>query len=240
MNNFLWLLLANGAWLFAIFDSLKRFERYMIKYAQFSYFDKTKSKFDKIILDLFCERKGKYSKFVFYSFKYETFLAIMQIPILIWAYFSKVCLNNIFVGIYLILLLVLGFWPEVVTNIFRMVYYFRSKKIEGKVPRSKNNNVNIYTLKYKKILQKQSIIFNAVDKYIIVKNAKKNTRYITPESIEKVNDLIKKEFPYAYTKEYIDEKGIKIFEVYFEYKKEKISVITIPILSQNDRMCFKM
>ena len=145
-------------------------------------------------------------------------------------YFSKAYLNNIFVGVYLILLLVFGFWPDVVINIFRWTYHFRAAKIERKVPRSKENKVNIYTLKYKKILQKQSIIFNAVDKYIIVKNAKNNRRYITPESIEKVNGLIKNKFPYAYTKEYIDEKGNKMFGVYFEYKKEKISVITVPIL----------
>ena len=62
MGKFGWLLLANGAWLFTIFDNLKRFERYYITYAKFSYFDKSKSKFDKIILDLFYERKGKYSK----------------------------------------------------------------------------------------------------------------------------------------------------------------------------------
>ena len=49
-----------------------------------------------------------------------------------------------------------------------------------------------------------------------------------------MNGLIKKDFPYAYTKEYIDENGIKIFEVYFEHQKEKISVITVPICSEKN------
>ena len=30
------------------------------------------------------------------------------------------------------------------------------------------------------------------------------------------------------------EKGIKIFEVYFEHQKEKISVITVPICSEKN------
>ena len=234
MNDFWWLIIANGAWLFAIFDSLKRFERYMIKHAQFSYFDKTKSKFDKIILDLFCERKGKYSKFVFYSFKYEMILAIIQVPLLIWSYFSKAYLNSVFFVSYLVLLLVFGFLPEVITNIFRMVYYFRTIKIERTTTKSKENNAIYKGLKYKKILQKKIAISDAIYKYVTIQNPKKNKCYITPESIEKVKVLLEKNFSYAYTEEYFNKQGIKTFEVYFEHKKERIYVINIPVFSKNN------
>lgn len=236
MGNFGWLLIANGAWLFAIFDSLKRFERYMIKYAKFSYFDKTRSKFDKIILNLFCERKGKYSKFVFYSFKYETVLAMIQVPILIWVYFSKAYLNSVFFVSYLVLLLTFGFWPEVVTNIFRMVYYFKSIKIERKAMRIKEDKIiSIFTLKYKKIFQKKIAIGDAIDKYVTIQNSKKNKTYITPENIKKVKLLIVNEFPYAHTKEEIDKQGVKIFQIYFEYKGDIISVIKVPIYTKNNK-----
>lgn len=235
MSNFVWLLIANGAWLFAIFDSLKRFEQYMIKYAQFSYFDKAKSKFDKIIIALFCERKGKYSKFVSYSFKYETVLAIIQVPLLIWVYFSKAYLNSAFYISYLVSLLILGFWPEVVTNIFRVIYHFRSIKIEHKTTKSKEKNtIHIFSLKYKKILQKKIAISDAIDKYVTIQNSKKNKRYITPESIEKVKLLIANEFPYAYTKEADDKQGVKMFEICFEHKKDIISVINVPIYTKNN------
>lgn len=137
MDKFWWLILANVAWLFAIFDSLKRFERYIIKYAKFSLFDKKQSKLDKIVLAIFRERKGRYSKFVFYSFKYEMVLAIIQIPLLIWIYISKLYLNKIFFTSYLVSLLVLVFWPNIVANVFRMIYYFRSKKSEHNAVRSK-------------------------------------------------------------------------------------------------------
>lgn len=235
MSDFGWLLIANGAWLFAIFDSLKRFERYMIKYAQFSYFDKTKSKFDKIIIALFCERKGKYSKFVFYSFKYETVLAIIQVPLLIWAYFSQAYLNSVFFVSYLVLLLIFGFWPEVVANIFRMVYYFRSMEAEHKTTKSKEKNTIYKELQYKKILQKKFAIGDAIDKYVTIQNPKKNKRYITPENIEKVKLLIANKFPYAYTKEEIDKEGVKMFEVYFEQKRDIISVINVPIYTKNNK-----
>lgn len=235
MSDFGWLLIANGACLFASIDSLKRFERYMIKYAQFSYFEKTASKFNKIVLLLFCERKGKYSKFVFYSFIYETALALMQVPLLAWAYFSKAYLNSAFFVIYLVSLLVLGFGPAVATNIFRFVYYFRSVKIERKTTESKDKNTIYKGLKYKKILQKKTAIYDAIDKYITIPNPKKNKRYIAPESIEKVKLLIANKFPYAHTKEEIDIHGVKMFEVYFKHKKDVISVICVPVFSKNEK-----
>ena len=60
----------------------------------------------------------------------------------------------------------------------------------------------------------------------------KKKYYITPENIAKVNSLIEKKFPYAHTQEWIDKQGIKIFEVYFEHKKERISVINLPVCTK--------
>lgn len=223
------LILANVLCLFARFDSLKRFEKHIIKYAQFSLFDENKSKFDKIILALFCEKRGKYSKFVFYSFKYEKILAIIQIPLLICIYIFRLHLNNAFSIGYIVFLLVLSFWPAIASNAFFWIHYFRSKKKESNSNLGKIISIG---LNNKKILQRKFDIGDAINEYIIIQNSSKKKYYIIPENIENVKFLISQKFPYAHTREWIDEQGIEMFEVYFKNKKETISVINIPVCTK--------
>ena len=97
-------------------------------------------------------------------------LAIIQIPFLICIYIFKIYLNNIFVISYLISLLILGFWPEAVANVFRMIYYFRSKKTERDITQKKGKNILSKGLDYKKILQKKFAISDAINKYVFVEN----------------------------------------------------------------------
>lgn len=232
MSGFGWLILANAAWMFSMSDWLKRFEKYYVKYARFSLFDGEKSKFDKLILTMFSERKGKYCKFVFYMLRYEKILAIVQLPILVGIYITKLYLNHAFVVGYLISLLIFSHWPVLVLNVFRVAYHWRDRKSERNAAPSEEKSIISKGPLYKKLLQKKFAIGDAIDAYISIENPKKKKYYITPENIEKVKSLLEKKFPYAHTREWIDPQGTEMFEVYFEHKKERVSVINIPICTK--------
>lgn len=235
MSEFGWLILLNAGWMFSIFDLLKRFEKYYVKYYQFSLFDGGKSKFDKLILSMFSERKGKYCKFVFYMLRYEKILAIVQLLILVGIYITKLYLNHAFGVGYLISLLIFSCWPMLVINVFRVAYHWRDRKSERNAAPSEEKSIMSKGLRYKKLLQKKFAISDAIDEYISVENPKKKKYYITPENIEKVKSLLEKKFPYACTREWKDTQGTEIFEVYFEQKGEKISVVNIPIHTEKNR-----
>lgn len=235
MSGFGWLILANVAWMFSMSSWLKRFEKYYAKYAQFSLFDGEKSKFDKLILTIFSERKGKYCKFVFYMLRYEKILAIVQLPILVGIYITKLYLNHAFVVGYLISLFIFSHWPILVINVFRVAYHWRDRKSERNAVPSEEKSIMSRGLLYKKLLQKKFAISDAIDEYISVENPKKKKYYITPENIEKVKSLLEKKFPYACTREWKDTQGTEMFEVYFEQKGEKISVVNILVHTEKNR-----
>ena len=79
-----------------------------------------------------------------------------------------------------------------------------------------------------KVLEKrwryEESICNAIAPHIRITNPKKRKTTILTDDIEKVNAVLKKDFPNTYTELTTDEKGNKVFCVYCKEKEDKLLV----------------
>ena len=67
-------------------------------------------------------------------------------------------------------------------------------------------------------------IHNAVNPYIRIANPKKRKATIVADDIEKVNAILKKDFPSAYTELTTDEKGNKVFCVHCKEEEDRLLI----------------
>jgi len=183
-----------------------------------------KSGLNSLLFKLFAKTNNK-RPFIHYTRIGYTVLAVLQIPIAIIIYYFKI---NIF-ELYFWILMGICFIPEIL--FFIMVFILERKEKTYKKKMGIETETFWDILKSDKkfnALEKQwkheEAICNAIEPYIRVTNPKKRKATIVTNDIKKVNAILKKDFPNAYTELTTDEKGNKVFCVYCKEKEDRLLV----------------
>lgn len=184
-----------------------------------------KSSLNKLLFKLFAGKSNNKRPFIYYTRIGYVILAILQIPIAIIIYYYK---SNIFAQ-YLWVLMVICFIPALLLGIIIGILDRKNKIYKKKNGIKTESFCDILKSDRKfRALEKQwvceNLIRDAIEPYIKINNPKKRKATIVAENIEKVNAILEKDFPDAYTKTTIDEKGNKMFCVYYKGEEDKLLI----------------
>lgn len=183
------------------------------------------SSLNKLLFKLFAGKSDNKRPFIYYTRIGYVVLAILQIPIAIIKYYYKL---NIFTQ-YFWVLMAICFIPEFLLCIIISILDRKNKIYKKKNGIKTESFCDVLKSDRKfRALEKQRIcenlIFDAIEPYIKIGNPKKRKATIVAEDTEKVNAILEKDFPDAYTKTTTDEKGNKIFCVYYKGEENKLLI----------------
>ncbi|MBQ7044862.1 MAG: hypothetical protein IJN65_00030 [Clostridia bacterium] len=181
-----------------------------------------KSGMNRLLFLLFSKTKNNKRPFMHYTRIGYIVLAILQIPTAIALYYLKI---NIF-KLYFWILIALCIIPNVVFVILILILEQKEKAYKKKKG-IKTENFWDYLKSDKKFnaLEKQwkqeESVYRAIESYIKITNPKKKKISVAFDNIEKINAILEKDFPNAYTELTVDEKGNKVFCVYIRENEDR-------------------
>ena len=228
MNRLLILLLVMIISPIQISHNIKRKEIYSISTYKGSILDPKQSRLDRILWSLFFEEHNHIKKYLYYTKKYSLIITILQLVLLIPAFWNRWHLNSLFFVIYLSGLAFLNFLPMLFISIMQSIYDHKSKDYYKQEYKQRYGDK--FVLKTKDILYKKNSIYKAIRPYLTMINPKKNRFYVTLEKAKEIEDMLGKNFSYAHMEFVSDLKGKQILKVFVESKSQKELVIEIPIL----------
>lgn len=185
-----------------------------------------KTRINTVLVRLFGKTKNNRRPFIHYARIGYLVLAVLQIPISIIVHYRKI---DIFVS-YFWALMVICLIPNLLLFIIVCILEHKEKAYNKQMGIETKNFWNLLKADQEfKALEAQmdyeKSIRNAIAPYVRIKNPKKRKVTIAADDLEKVNAVLKKDFPRAHTELTIDEKGNKVFWVYCKGNEDRNIVL---------------
>lgn len=204
-------------WLTVIFPGggLENADKGLINNYPYHILNSEKTLLNSLLLILFTKNKKDRRPFIFYTKIGYAVLAALQIPMAIIIYCLKL---NIF-ALYFRILLIIIFIPNIVYLIMVCILDKKERAYKRKMgikietfwdvlKQDRGFRASEKRRKYEKTVR------NAIEPYIEITNPKKRKETVFADDIEKVSEILKRDFPDTRTVLTADEKGNKVFYVY--------------------------
>lgn len=181
-----------------------------------------KTRINNLLFKLLSKGNNNKRPFIYYTRLGYAVLAVLQIPIAIIMY--NFC-ENVVIGFYLVILV----WVSSIPYILFYIMYALLERKEKEYKKKKG--IKIITFRealktekniraFKKRWKREKTVRKALDPYIKMTNPKKRKEFIAKGDIERVNEILKRDFPKTYTELTRDEAGNKVFCVYYRGEED--------------------